>query len=293
MPSSKMTGNTMSESTVDTHLPVYGSLSPTHLRNGALLTSGALIGFALVLWIAANWDGLGKTGRFAVAGAALGAGGIAALVSASLTIPGLLLAFLSVGGLLALIGQTYQTGADTWQLFAAWAALGLPFALAARSDAVWAPLVAVVFTALTLWQSTTELAHSLMLSRSPAHADASQLFFLLMASWLPAVGSCALLSPGSIAAPYIGHSTRWSFRLAVVLTLVNVTGFGIAGLFTGGGPSWSVVLPAIVMLGGVASWLSLRGERDALLLACAALAIDSFLVSGLVETATQCRASGV
>jgi len=29
-----------------------------------------------------------------------------------------------VGVLLALVGQTYQTGADTWQLFFYWAILG-------------------------------------------------------------------------------------------------------------------------------------------------------------------------
>ena len=39
-----------------------------------------------------------------------------------------LLVFLITGGLFASIGQTYQTGADPWQLFALWAALGLPLA---------------------------------------------------------------------------------------------------------------------------------------------------------------------
>ena len=42
----------------------------------------------------------------------------------------LLAAALLTGGLLALIGQTYQTGADTFELFATWAALILPWVLA-------------------------------------------------------------------------------------------------------------------------------------------------------------------
>ena len=50
----------------------------------------------------------------------------------------MLLAVLFTGALLALFGQTYQTGADLHELFFTWAALALPFALAAVSGAVWA-----------------------------------------------------------------------------------------------------------------------------------------------------------
>ena len=56
-----------------------------------------------------------------------------------------------VGGLLALIGQTYQTGADPWQLFALWALLALPWCLGARSDMLWAPWALVAMTACVLW----------------------------------------------------------------------------------------------------------------------------------------------
>ena len=41
-----------------------------------------------------------------------------------------LLALLGIGGLFAYFGQTHQTGADPWQLFALWAALVLPLRLA-------------------------------------------------------------------------------------------------------------------------------------------------------------------
>lgn len=56
-----------------------------------------------------------------------------------------------IGSLLALVGQTYQTGADIWELFAPWAALITP--LAGRSGAVWG-LWAVLLnlTAARLWQ---------------------------------------------------------------------------------------------------------------------------------------------
>src|SRR5690606_38724138 len=43
------------------------------------------------------------------------------------------LAAVAVGGLLALVGQIYQTGADPWQLFLLWAVLLLPWLLVVRT----------------------------------------------------------------------------------------------------------------------------------------------------------------
>ena len=62
----------------------------------------------------------------------------------------LLTASVLVGGLLALVGQTYQTGADPWQLFALWALLILPFAWVAGFDALWLLVVALFNLSLGL-----------------------------------------------------------------------------------------------------------------------------------------------
>jgi len=56
----------------------------------------------------------------------------------------LLAASLLVGGLLALVGQTYQTGADPWQLFTLWALVILPFAWVAGFDGLWLLLVGLI-----------------------------------------------------------------------------------------------------------------------------------------------------
>ncbi|MGI2158880.1 DUF2157 domain-containing protein [Shewanella baltica] len=56
----------------------------------------------------------------------------------------LLAASVLVGGLLALVGQTYQTGADPWQLFALWALVILPFAWVAGFDGLWLLLVGLI-----------------------------------------------------------------------------------------------------------------------------------------------------
>jgi len=63
----------------------------------------------------------------------------------------LLAACVLVGGLLALVGQTYQTGADPWQLFAVWALVILPLAWIAGFDALWLLVVGLVNLSLGLF----------------------------------------------------------------------------------------------------------------------------------------------
>ena len=62
----------------------------------------------------------------------------------------LVLATLFTGALLALFGQSYQTGADVHELFFTWALLALPFALAGLSGAVWAVWWSVLNVGLAL-----------------------------------------------------------------------------------------------------------------------------------------------
>ena len=82
---------------------------------GLAAASAGLTGFGLVLWIAANWDALGRTGQFTLLQAAvLGACALAWRLRAARPAAGLL-ALLGIGGLFAYFGQTYQTGADAWQ----------------------------------------------------------------------------------------------------------------------------------------------------------------------------------
>lgn len=99
---------------------------------------------ALVCFVAYNWEAMHRFARIGLVAAGFvlpcavafwraGAGAVRDVPQQAL----LLAAMLAVGGLFALVGQVYQTGADTWQLFALWAALGGPFALLARGWLVW------------------------------------------------------------------------------------------------------------------------------------------------------------
>ncbi|MEW6687494.1 MAG: DUF2157 domain-containing protein [Pseudomonadota bacterium] len=116
-----------------------------------------LLAAGVIFFFAFNWNELGRFARFALIEAPilaalallwrLGLEGIAGKAT-------LLLAALLTGALLALVGQTYQTGADTWELFAAWGAAILPWALVARFPALWILWLALANLALALYYVT-------------------------------------------------------------------------------------------------------------------------------------------
>lgn len=113
-----------------------------------------MVAAGTIFFFAFNWQDLGRYGKFALVEAPivaslvfvwrLGVDGIAGKAT-------LLFASLMTGALLALVGQTYQTGADTFELFAAWAAAILPWALVARFPALWIVWIALANTAISLY----------------------------------------------------------------------------------------------------------------------------------------------
>lgn len=239
------------------------------LTAAALVAAAGLVGFGLVLWVAANWDDLGKWGRFGLVAGAIAVSAIASAGWRPARAGGALCGVLGIGGLLALTGQTYQTGADPWQLFALWAALALPWALAARHDAVWSLWVAVAFTALPLWvvSLTGRYQHDLP---------------TLAIEWLAALAICAALSGNIGLERWIGR-TKWAFRLAVVLTLAIISGTGLEALFGHSGvrPAYFAALLSVALV--VAGLAAVRTPLDLPLLAAATLALDVLLISGLAR----------
>lgn len=121
----------------------------------ALLVIGAghlLAG--IVSFFAYNWADLSAPAKFAtvevalvIALAAAWFVGIARPVGQML----LIAASVLVGVLLAVIGQVYNTDADAYTLFVAWAALILPWTLASRSAAHWTVWLVVLYLALSLY----------------------------------------------------------------------------------------------------------------------------------------------
>ena len=123
-----------------------------------LLFAGTLLVAAgVIFFLAFNWNELGRMAKFGLAEVLL----VAALVCVWRLgvdrIAGkaaLLGAALFTGALFALIGQTYQTGADTFELFAVWAVAVLPWALVARFPALWLFWLLLVNLAALLYIGT-------------------------------------------------------------------------------------------------------------------------------------------
>ncbi|MGD9804540.1 MAG: GDYXXLXY domain-containing protein [Hyphomicrobiaceae bacterium] len=243
------------------------------LRVAAQIAAAALIGFGVMLWVAAHWDEISRFARFAIVGGALAVAVLVSLINAART-PGLVVSFLATGGLLALIGQTYQTGADPWQLFALWAAIGVPWALAARSDALWLVWTVVAMLAITLWLATFVGSSGWPRERN-----------VILAAWLMAIAIAALLSPFVRLTRWLGE-TCWSFRLAALLTIVLITQSGAMDLISARDVPTLYWL-ALLVLGGMAALLFTSPILDIVLISALGLSLDTLLIIGFGKIVLQ------
>lgn len=231
----------------------------------AILAAG-LVGLGLIFWLAANWDTLGRIGRFALLQGVVAVMCGGAAWRAGLRTPLGLLALLCIGGLWAFFGQTYQTGADAWQLFALWAALILPLCLGARSDVLWAPWAMVSITAVSLW-TFAHVGHQW-------RVDPQDLGTYAMA-WAASALVVAALSPALTRWTGAGP---WALRTAVVLTVVGIATSALFALFTTKvAPHYTLALAGFALAAGV---LALRRCYEVFALSAVALALNALLVGG-------------
>lgn len=108
----------------------------------------------VIFFFAYNWNDLSDIAKFAVIEVALAvAVGGALLAGVDRAFGQMLLIAASVltGVLLAVIGQVYQTGADAFELFVAWAVLIVPWTIISRHAAHWLLWLVVAETALVLY----------------------------------------------------------------------------------------------------------------------------------------------
>jgi uncharacterized membrane protein len=216
---------------------------------------------------AANWGLLGRYFRFALLEGFVVVMAIGALKPSSARVPLLLLAFLGIGALFAYFGQTYQTGADPWQLFALWAGLGLPLCLALRSDVLWSPWALVVVTGISLW----------------TYAHTGQRWFAEHSALAPhIVAQGATLLVMLLLSPMLRRWTGakiWSLRTVVTLVVVSSTLSALGGLFHSqvAAHYWL----GLVVLGATAAAFSTRRGLDVFALSAVALGINVLLVAGL------------
>ncbi|WP_288726560.1 DUF2157 domain-containing protein [uncultured Psychrobacter sp.] len=272
-----------------THLEVYPSKRTwLDFFNKALLIIGAVaLVLSLVFFIAYNWQNLGKIGKFALVEGAL-AITIALYVSLSFRrqfqlIRQLLLLIASIitGSLLALFGQIYQTGADTWQLFFAWAILITPWVVIARFPALWLLWLGLINAFLLLYLDVANLQFIKYSLQNISQVAILALFnFIAFYSWLIGFDN---KTPSSI--PYLFHrinvkkstaqinsaqtnsSLHWSTYVVGFLSTFFITYLAIVTVFDNG-DIWATLIATIVWLGwcGFMLWQFYQRRLDLLML---------------------------
>jgi uncharacterized membrane protein len=213
----------------------------------------------LIFFVAANWSGMGRFAKFALAEIVIAASLVTYAMGARLRhgAAALLAASLAVGALLALIGQTYQTGADTFELFLVWALLIAPWTLLARLPALWVLWLAILHVAFyfytrtfqSLWGFSLHNEHSLVVV---AGFDFSALlaweFFSsrgrewMSGRWTPrllALAGGVVVSALAVIAILDGRERAFYFLLY---------GMALAGLYAG----YRHAAPDLFMLAGMA-----------------------------------------
>jgi uncharacterized membrane protein len=239
------------------------------LTLGSAVLAAALGGFGLILWIAANWDTLGRFGRFAVLQGAVLVMCAGALWRPALRLPLSLVALLATGALFAYFGQTYQTGADPWQLFALWALLTLPLCLGLRSDVLWSPWVLVALTAVALWiQAHTGHRWRVL----------PQDFNVHLIGWIAALAMTIAMGP---LGQRITGAGVWSLRTAATLAVVMITATAMGGLFSRSIATHYTL--GLLLLAMAAIAFTARRSFDVFCLSAVALGLNTLLVAGLAR----------
>jgi uncharacterized membrane protein len=231
----------------------------------------------MIFFIAHNWNDLGKFAKFGLVELPLIAAVLAywrlgpdrAAGKASLFVAAILL-----GALLALFGQTYQTGADTWELFATWAALMAPWVLIGRFAGLWMLWIAIANVAIVLYFQVFPGLFGL------AFSTERQLWTLL------AFNTAALAGWEFAARRFAWLKERWGPRLLAIASGTAVTLLMLQAIFDWRDASGAAVIFYPVWL--ACAYAAYRQRmRDLLVLAGGCLSIivvvTAFLVRNLFD----------
>lgn len=246
---------------------------PQRLWRSLAVVAAVLLGAGLIFWIAAQWPGQTRSFKLHVLQAALALPVLVAVTLPRVRVAALLLATLALGGLLAFVGQTYQTGADTWELFATWAALALVWTVVARSDGLWGLWLLIAAAGMAFWSGIDSL-QALLLHWGPVQRYGSTVLL-----WLPVWLLPLCLPHGralAVARPTISRVA------GAALALAAWTGYGLLGVWGGflsAGGAWDLYAAAVVLVALVV-WQAWRW-RNMAVLALGLLAGNTLWLAGV------------
>lgn len=264
------------------------------LTQAMLILGVALLASGVIVFLAFNWQAMHRFTRFGLVAAALLV--LAAIAwrrppSDAIAHSALWAAQLMSGALLAVIGQVYQTGADPWQLFALWAALCVPWAIAARAAPHWWMVIVLANLALLRWFGV----------RLGAATPLDLLF------GVPGGKSAAAILLGAAVAQLIvwlllqtrcerfGLRGQTGPRMLALLVCAHAVWLGLHAMFARDPDLLalaSALLAALAAPAGLAWWFRLRGP-DLFVLSAAALAGIVLVVAAVGRLMTEGTGSGI
>ena len=264
-----------------------------------IAVGAALIVAGIAAFFAWNWADLSHMAKFALI-----QGGIVAAVVAAWRFgldsnagrASLFAAAFLTGTLLAVFGQVYQTGADPYGLFLAWAVLILPWAIVGRQAGIWIllqlllNLTVIMYYTQVLhppdgwWELTRLLGPLVWLGSTVTDSTLASYLFALnvaaLAIWEFGAARGVAWMQGSLFQRLIAFA---AFSTVLIPTLIIIVAGSLeekTGL--------SLISPVLLLVATVASLYYYRQRRqDLFILTCSLLGvimvITSFFVRHMVE----------
>ncbi|MEZ5471869.1 MAG: DUF2157 domain-containing protein [Marinicella sp.] len=243
-----------------------------------LISLGLLsLAIGVVFFFAYNWNELGRSFKFMILQLLLVMTFLAYFLKSGNKVlaQALLLAGVIVlGALLALFGQTYQTGADPWQLFATWAVMILPLVIFAKSEALWVFWALLTNTGLTLYMYVNPSFFGMVfLSRQiPWLYLVVNGLLLVLLEWLS-----NKQAPQKVSLTY-----RWAAQVVGLAVLYALTMIAMEVVWRNDNQFISGLLYLVAMSGFFAYYRFVK--KDLMLLTGWCLALIIFILALLAET---------
>jgi len=204
-----------------------------------LFLGTSLLALGIIFFFAYNWQDLHKFTKFALIGSGIFCSimlthlkGIDSLGGKA----GLLIASILTGTLLAVYGQIYQTGADPYQLFLAWAAFITVWVWIARLQALWLILLLLYNLALIMYWSefiSTSMSGSFLFSSNPLLYRLSGFSSIELNELLVLCNGLALIIwEAALKKKRTGFSDRWGARVLATYIVIMATQTWLSMLFS-------------------------------------------------------------
>jgi uncharacterized membrane protein len=191
----------------------------TFINNLFLWIGCVALGFSFIYFLAHNWSQIGRFAKFALVETALVLSILVYLktqISSVSSSAALTFSTILLGALMALFGQTYQTGADPWQLFFNWALLMTPWALISRFTTIWLVWLGLLNLSITLYCDAHSNPLSLLFGSKVSVLWALFTFNTLsFVAWYKLSQSCLWMQQ------------EWAIRLIALAVGVSITSLAL------------------------------------------------------------------